>query len=106
MFLHFLTAAGFYLAFEGDLREALTLLGFVVVIIVITVVQEGRTARALEALRDLSSPRALVLRDGVVRTVPGRELVVGDVIRVAEGTRVPADAILRRGLCSRSTSRC
>ncbi|MCA9610166.1 MAG: HAD-IC family P-type ATPase, partial [Myxococcales bacterium] len=96
MFLLLLTAAGLYLAF-GDLREALTLLGFVVVIIVITVVQEGRTARALEALRDLSSPRALVLRDGVVRTVPGRELVVGDVIRVAEGDRVPADAILREG---------
>ncbi|MCB9596730.1 MAG: cation-translocating P-type ATPase [Sandaracinaceae bacterium] len=96
MFLLLLGAASLYLAF-GDLREALTLLGFVVVIITITVVQEGRTARALDALRDLSSPRALVLRDGVARTVAGRDLVVGDVIRVAEGDRVPADAVLREG---------
>ncbi len=96
MFVLLLVAAGLYFAF-GDVREALTLLGFVVVIIVITVVQEGRTARALEALRDLSSPRALVLRDGAVRSVPGRDLVAGDVVKVAEGDRVPADAVLREG---------
>lgn len=96
MFLLLLGSATLYLAF-GDLREGLTLLGFVVVVITITVVQEGRTERALDALRDLSSPRAQVLRDGVVRTVAARELVRGDVIRVAEGDRVPADALLRDG---------
>ncbi|MCC7536468.1 MAG: cation-translocating P-type ATPase [Deltaproteobacteria bacterium] len=96
MFLLLLASAGLYLVF-GDVREALTLLGFVVVIITITVVQEGRTERALEALRDLSSPRAQVLRDGEVVTVAGRDLVRGDIIRVAEGDRVAGDAILREG---------
>jgi Ca2+-transporting ATPase len=96
MFLLLLASAGLYLAF-GDLKEGLTLLGFVVVVITITVVQEGRTERALDALRDLSSPRAQVLRGGLVKTVPARELVLGDVIRVAEGDRVPGDALLRAG---------
>ena len=96
MFLLLLAAGALYAGF-GDLREALTLLGFVVIVLAITVVQEGRTERALEALRELSSPRAQVLRDGAVVTVAARELVRGDVIRVAEGDRVPADAALREG---------
>lgn len=96
MFLLLLAAGGLYIAF-GDLQEALTLLGFVVIVMTITVVQEGRTEGALEALRELSSPRAQVLRDGVVITVPARDLVRGDIIRVAEGDRVPADAALRDG---------
>ncbi len=51
----------------------------------------------MAALRDLSSPRAQVLRDGVARTVPACDLVRGDIIRVGEGDRVPADAVLREG---------
>lgn len=89
-------AAGLYVAF-GDLREALTLLAFVVVVTTITIVQEGRTERTLDALRDLTSPRAQVLRDGAVRTIPGRDVVRGDVLRVSEGDRIPADAKLVAG---------
>jgi len=96
MFLLLLASATLYFVF-GDVREALTLLGFVVVMITITVVQEGRTERALDALRDLSSPRALVLRDGEIVTVAGRDVVRGDIIKVSEGDRVPADALLREG---------
>jgi Ca2+-transporting ATPase len=96
MMLLLLAAGGLYVAF-GDIQEALTLLGFVAIVMTITIVQEGRTERALDALRELSSPRAQVLRDGVVVTLPGRDLVRGDVIRVAEGDRVPADAALRDG---------
>jgi Ca2+-transporting ATPase len=96
MMLLLLAAGGLYVGF-GDLREALTLLGFVVIVMTITIVQEGRTERALDALRELSSPRAQVLRDGAVITVPGRDLVRGDVIRVGEGDRVAADAVLRDG---------
>ena len=96
MFVLLLAAGGLYVAF-GDVQEALTLLGFVVIVMAITIVQEGRTERALDALRDLSSPRAQVLRDGAVITLAARELVAGDVIRVAEGDRVPADAALREG---------
>ena len=52
-----------YLAL-GDLKEALILLAFATLSVVITVLQETRTERVLEALRDLTSPRALVIRDG------------------------------------------
>jgi P-type Ca2+ transporter type 2C len=62
--------------------------------VVITVVQETRTERVLEALRDLTSPRALVIRDGERKRIAGREVVRGDLIVLAEGDRVPADAEL------------
>ncbi len=82
-----------YLAL-GDVREALILLAFACLSVVITVVQEARTERVLEALRDLSSPRALVIRDGKRIRIAGREVVRGDLIVLAEGDRVPADAQL------------
>ncbi len=97
MFL-MLVAAGCIYLLMGEPADALMLLGFVVVVMTITVVQERRTERALDALRDLSSPRALVLRGGTHRRVAGREVVRGDLIVLAEGDRVPADAILRRSL--------
>lgn len=78
----------------GDLREALILLAFAMVSIVITVVQETRTERVLEALRDLTSPRALVIRDGERKRIAGRDVVRGDLIVLSEGDRVPADAVL------------
>ncbi len=80
--------------FLGDRAEATVLLAFLAVIVTITLVQERRTERVLEALRDMTSPRALVWRDGVPARVAGRELVAGDVIELAEGDRVPADARL------------
>ncbi|MFO0711260.1 MAG: cation-translocating P-type ATPase [Sandaracinus sp.] len=86
-------AAALYLAL-GDRQEAIFLAGSVVLVVVITLVQERRTARAVAALRDLTAPRALVVRAGVATRIAARELVVGDVIVVAEGDRVPADARL------------
>ena len=82
-----------YLAL-GDLQEALILLVFALGSIVITVVQETRTERVLEALRDLTSPRALVIRDGARKRIAGREVVRGDIVVLSEGDRVPADAVL------------
>src|SRR5512135_1840984 len=93
MFL-MLIACGLLYMLLGDQGEALMLMGFVVVIIGITFYQEQKTERALEALRDLSSPRALVIRDGRQQRIPGREVVRGDILLVAEGDRVPADAVL------------
>ncbi len=78
----------------GDLKEALILLALAILSVVITVVQESRTERVLEALRDLTSPRALVIRDGERKRIAGREVVRGDILILAEGDRVPADAIL------------
>jgi len=78
----------------GDIKEALILLAFAMLSIAITVVQETRTEHVLETLRSLASPRALVIRNGVRKRIPGREVVRGDVILLAEGDRVPADALL------------
>ncbi|MCY2952578.1 MAG: cation-translocating P-type ATPase [Planctomycetota bacterium] len=94
MFL-LLIACGVVYLLLGEPKEALMLLGFVFVIMGITIAQERRTERALEALRDLSSPRALVIRDGQRKRIPGREVARGDLVILAEGDRVPADAVLR-----------
>lgn len=85
-----------YLAL-GDMKEAIVLLVFACMSVVITVVQETRTERVLEALRDLTSPRALVIRDGERQRIAGREVVRGDLIVLGEGDRVPADAWLLEG---------
>ena len=96
MFL-MLIACGLLYMFLGDQEEALMLMGFVVVIIGITFYQEQKTERALDALRDLSSPRALVIRDGKQQRIAGREVVRDDIVMIAEGDRVPADAALLTG---------
>ena len=93
MFLLLLGAGAIYLAM-GDQREAMILLGFVVMIMTVTIFQERRTENTLEALRDLSSPRALVLRNGAPTRVAGREVVRDDILILSEGDRVPADAIV------------
>ena len=93
MFLLLIGASAIYLLL-GDIREALVLFASVFVVMGITFYQERKTERALEALRELSSPRAQVLRDGEWQFVAGRELVVGDLVLVKEGDRVPADAAL------------
>jgi len=90
MFLLLVACGAIYMVL-GDRGEALMLLGFVFVVMGITFVQQRRTERSLEALRDLSSPQALVMRDGTARKVAGRELVCDDIVLLAEGDRVPAD---------------
>jgi P-type Ca2+ transporter type 2C len=82
-----------YLAL-GDTADAVILLVFAMLSILITVIQEARTERTLEALRDLTSPRALVIRDGEQTRIAGREVVRGDLLLLGEGDRVPADAVL------------
>ena len=96
MFLMLLAAGSIYLAL-GDRGEALFLLGFVFVVIGITLAQERKTQRALESLRDLSAPRALVIRDGQEQRIAGREVVRGDLLVLHEGDRIAADALLIEG---------
>ena len=96
MFL-LLIACGLLYLVLGDREEALMLMGFVFVIIGITFYQEQKTERALEALRDLSSPRALVIRDGIQQHIASREVVRDDILLVAEGGRVSADVVLLSG---------
>jgi Ca2+-transporting ATPase len=92
--LALLLGGGLIYLLLGDLTEALILLGFAIMSVAITVIQETRTERVLEALRDLTSPRALVIRDGARRRIAGREVARGDLVVLAEGDRVPADAVL------------
>ena len=82
-----------YLAI-GDLTDAIILLAFATFSIVLTVIQESRTEHVLEALRDLSAPRALVVRDGVRVRIAGREVVQGDLLVIEQGDRIAADARL------------
>lgn len=93
MLLLLLACSGVYL-FIGDINEAFLLLGSVVFIFGINIYQEQKTERTLESLKDLSSPRALVIRDGKQQRVAGREVVQGDIMILAEGDRIPADATL------------
>lgn len=90
MFVLLVACGAIYLAL-GDRNEALMLLGFVFVVMGITFIQQRRTERSLEALKDLSSPQALVIRDGVPRKIGSSSLVCGDLVLLAEGDRVPAD---------------
>ena len=89
-----LIGAGLIYLLLGDHTEALLLLAFASISVMIAIVQESRSERVLEALRDLTSPRALVIRDGERVRIPGREVVRGDLIVLGEGDRVPADAQL------------
>jgi Ca2+-transporting ATPase len=89
-----LIACGTIYIFLGDVQEAIMLLGFVALIAGISLYQEQKTERTLEALRDLASPRALVIRDGNQVRIPGREVVRGDIVTLSEGDRVPADGEL------------
>lgn len=87
-----LIACGILYLFLGDIGEALMLVFCVFIMIGINVYQENKTEKTLEALRDLSSPRALVIRDGEKKRIAGREVVLGDILILSEGDKVPADA--------------
>ena len=89
-----LLGAGLIYLFLGEVKDALILLMFVFVVVGITFNQERKTERALEALKNLSSPRALVIRDGEQKRIPGREVVKGDILILREGDRIPADGIV------------
>lgn len=93
MFLLLVACGAVYIVL-GDPHEAVMLLGFVVLITGMTLYQEHKTERALEKLRDLASPRALVIRDRQQRRIPGREVVRGDLVWLEAGDRVPADGIV------------
>src|SRR4030066_1782140 len=78
----------------GETNDALMLLFFVIVVVGITFYQERKSERALDALKNLSSPRALVIRDTKQRRIPGREVVREDIIILREGDRIPADGVV------------
>ena len=93
MFLLLVACGTLYLVL-GDIQEGLMLLSFVFVVMGIEFYQEKKTEKALDALKDLASPRALVIRDGETIRIPGKEVVKGDIVVLQEGDRVPADAMI------------
>jgi Ca2+-transporting ATPase len=90
--VYILLSCGLIYFLLGDPQEAMMLVIFLFIIIGITIIQETKAERALEALRDLSSPRANVLREDIKKRIAGRDVVLGDIIYLAEGDKVPADA--------------
>ncbi len=97
MFMLLVVCASLYMA-VGDIQEGIMLLGFVLFIMGIEFYQERKTGKALEALREMSSPKARVLRNGLEVKIPCREVVVDDLVVLTEGERVPADAQLLRSI--------
>ena len=89
-----LIACGLVYLVVGDYREGLVLLSAFMVVIGITFFQYRKTERALEALKSMSAPRALVMRSGRAVRIAGREVVPGDVIVLNEGDRIAADGEL------------
>ncbi|HZK95649.1 MAG TPA: cation-translocating P-type ATPase [Prolixibacteraceae bacterium] len=91
MFILLVACGTLYLVL-GDMQEGLMLLGLVFVIMGIEFFQEKKTEKALDALKDMASSRALVIRDGVETRIAGFEVVTDDIMVLQEGDRVSADA--------------
>lgn len=75
----------------GEYLDAITILAILVINAVLGFIQEFRAERSLLALKELSAPTAKVLRGGKQHTVAAKELVVGDIVLIESGDRVPAD---------------
>ena len=93
MFILLINCGALYLVL-GDYVEGIILLCWVFLIIFMTFYQYQKTEKALDALRKLSSPRALVIRDGLEIRIAGREVVREDLVILQEGDRIPADGII------------
>ena len=78
----------------GEITEAITIIAIVLLNAVLGFVQEYRTEKTLEALKEMAAPAAQVVRDGEVVSVPASQMVVGDVFLLKAGDRVPADALI------------
>lgn len=92
--LTLLVAAGLINFMVSEPLDATVLMLTVFIVVGISLYQSSRTERAVKALRDLSSPRALVVRDGIEARIPGKDVVRGDLVILSEGDRVPADGRL------------
>jgi Ca2+-transporting ATPase len=83
-------AAGVSLAL-GEYVDSIAILFIVVLNAVVGVIQESKAEQALEALKKMAAPNAQIIRDGEQMTIPGRDIVVGDIVLLEAGNYVPAD---------------
>lgn len=95
MFLLLIVAAIIYFIL-GEPKDGAIMLIFVIGIISIEVIQEWKTDKTLNALKDLSAPHITVLRDGIEKVINSFDLVPGDIMYIAEGVKVPADGIVMK----------
>lgn len=93
MFLLLIVAAVIYFLL-GEPRDGAIMLIFVVGIIGIEVVQEWKTDKTLNALKDLSAPHIVVIRDGAQQQIASADLVPGDLMMIHEGVKIPADGVV------------
>lgn len=93
MFLLLLVAAAIYFLL-GEPRDGIIMLVFVVGIISIDAIQEWKTDKTLNALKDLSAPHITVIRDGMEQTIASVDLVPGDLMLIREGVKIPADGVV------------
>jgi len=75
----------------GEYVDSIAIMFIVVLNAVVGVIQESKAEQALAALKKMSAPNAQVIRDGHQVTVPGREIVAGDIVLLEAGNYVPAD---------------
>ncbi|MDY2630267.1 MAG: calcium-translocating P-type ATPase, SERCA-type [Clostridium sp.] len=86
-----LIAATIISGLMGDMADAITILIIVVVNAIMGFVQEYRTEKSLEALKELAAPTCKVIRDGILKVINSIEVTLGDLIILEAGDRIPAD---------------
>ncbi len=75
----------------GEITDGIAIFTIILLNAVLGFVQEYRAERSLAALKELAAPQATVIRDGIPEEIPAAELVIGDLISIKAGDRVPAD---------------
>lgn len=80
--------------FMGEKADAITILIIIVMNAILGFIQEYKTEKSLEALKELAAPTAKVIRNGIMKVINAEELVVGDLLILESGDRIPADCML------------
>ncbi|MDU4737004.1 cation-translocating P-type ATPase [Clostridium sp.] len=89
--IYILLVAAVISAIVGEISDAIIILIVIFVNAIIGVIQESKAEKALEALKSMSTPKALVKRDGSIIEIPSEEVVVGDIVIIDAGRYIPAD---------------
>ena len=88
--IYILLIAAVVSVFLGELSDAVIIGTVVVVNALVGMLQEGKARKALEALKKLTSPQTIVIREGIRQEIPAAELVTGDLVDLEAGAQVPA----------------
>lgn len=83
----------------GEYSDTLIILSVILVNAIVGVIQEGKAQRALHALKEMSSPKALLIKDGNTTEIPAADLIPGDEVLLDAGRQVPADLLITESNC-------